>query len=315
MSIVSRIIIALFLVLSIIALALGIKLFNQREEIKGRTQKLEGGIIKLAANIESMTSSNLTDKNLPTVVVKSDDLKKFYKYDDTGKPIIDPATKQKITSGSNTLDAVLKDLEGLSAVQLNRLNDTRDTLKQTQETLAKTEETLRQTIAQLDNATNQIAQLNATLEERNKTIQDQKDNIAQLTEAKDRAEQKIQEQTEEIAKLKDTKQDLQTQISALKRRIDDQDKLITELKQPDRGLIPGLQGQIMVVNSNFNFVVLDLPPKTRLTPGVDLLVQRKDKMVGKIQITEVKENERFAIADILTEWQQIPYAIGDNVFR
>jgi archaellum component FlaC len=313
MSILMRVIVSILLVLSIVALVLGIQLYNQRQEIKGRTQLLETGVIKIAGNLETIVSSNFTDKNLPTYTLKVEDLKRYYLLDDMGK-IAREVDGTKIAKGSNTLDDVLQQAIGFSAIQLSRLNDTRDELKRTQEELAKTQNELRLMTEARDAATNEIAQLKATLAERDKTIEEQKVKIAELEEEKDRLSQKVEEQTSQIGKLKDEKQDLETKMAADKRHIQELEKQIDELMHPEK-MPKGIQGQVMVVNSNYNFVVVDIPPGSRLYKGVELIVQREAIFVGKIRITDVRLDENFAVGDILTDLIQVPVEVGDFIFN
>jgi DNA repair exonuclease SbcCD ATPase subunit len=313
MSILMRVIVSILLVLSILALVLGIQIYNQRQEIKGRTQLLENGVIKIAGNLETIVSSNFTDKNLPTYALKVEDLKHYYKLDSMGK-IVCEIDGTKVAKGSNTLDDILQQTIGFSAIQLSRLNDTRDELKRTQEELAKTQNDLRQMTTERDVATNRIAELTATLAERDRTIEEQKAKIAELTEEKDRLSQKIDEQTAQIGKLKDEKQDMETKMVADKRHIKELEKKIDEMMHPEN-MPKGIQGQVMVINSNYNFVVVDIPPGSRLYKGVELIVQREAIFVGKIRITDVKPDENFAVGDIMTDLLQVPVQVGDFIFN
>ena len=187
-------------------------------------------------------------------------------------------------------------------------------LKRTQEELAKTQNDLRQMTTERDVATNRIAELTATLAERDRTIEEQKTKIAELTEEKDRLSQKIDEQTAQIGKLKDEKQDMETKMVADKRHIKELEKKIDEMMHPEN-MPKGIQGQVMVINSNYNFVVVDIPPGSRLYKGVELIVQREAIFVGKIRITDVKPDENFAVGDIMTDLLQVPVQVGDFIFN
>lgn len=313
MSILMRVIVSILLVLSIVALILGIKLYDQRQEIKGRTQLLENGVIKIAANLETVVSSNFTDKNFPTYTLTVNDLKRYYLLDEAGKIVREP-DGTKVAKGSNTLDSALQQAIGYSAIQLSRLTDTRDELKRTQEELAKTQNELRLMTAERDAATNEIAQLKATLEERNRTIEEQRAKIAELEEEKDRLTQKIEEQKTQIGKLKDEKQDLETKMAADKRHIQELEKRIDELVHPEK-MPKGIQGQVLVVNTNYNFVVIDIPADSRLYKGLELIIQREAVFVGKVMVTDVRPEDNFAVGDILTDLLQVPVQVGDFIFN
>jgi myosin heavy subunit len=307
MSTLSRIITVVLLVLGVIALWLGLKLFGQREEIKGRTQKLEKGIIDIVANIEGETATNLVD-SMPTIKVAADELKRYY--------YLDPTTGRKLTTGSNTLDGLLVSLVGKSAVQHNRLKDLRDTLKLTRDDLEKNRQKLKETETALDDCGKKKKEQEESIAGLNKDIDTKKQENSELKEEKDRMETKLDEQNNQLMKLKETKQDLETKIEADKRFIDKLQKDLADCQaggkvgQP----APGLQGQIMAVNSEWNFVVVDIPPESKLLANVDLIVQREDKLVGKVRVTEVRPAQHYAIADVLSDWQQTPVKTGDFVF-
>lgn len=315
MVVLSRVVTAILFVLGLLALLLGIKLFNQREEIKGRTLLLESGVIKVAESIEKEASTNLTETGHPTVKIEREQLKRFYLKDEMGAIVKDPQGKPVI-KGSNTLDGILTELAGQSAIQLSRLNDTRGVLKNTEERLDQTNAVLTTTAQNLTVATNTIAERDATIVARDDEIRQKKQNIDDLTEQKSRLEQKNEEQQGQIAKLQDAKQDLESKIEADKRYIEKLTKKITDLERGETDEKPaaGLKGRIAVINKEWNFVVIDILPSAKLIANLDLIVQREDKLVGKVHVSEVKQSNHFAIADILPDWQQIPLAVGDYVF-
>lgn len=314
-----RIIVGLLLVLSALALFFGNMLYSKREEIKGQTQRLQQGVIEVANTIENDTGSvtNYTEKNLPPVRITMEQLKQYYQIDPvTLKPLLGPDGKP-IIGGTNTLDNVLKDLRGKAMIQYARLNDTRDMLNSTQVKLAETEQKLRETELKLADALQKIKELEekiAKLEQEKKALQEEKQ---QLTEERNTLQEKVADRDKQIAKLQDNKVELETKINDYKRQIEKVEKELINCKRGDaegQNIPPGYQGAVIVVNNNFNFVILDLPPKSLLVPNVNLTIQRKAQFVGKVRVKEVKPEERFAIADILTEMQQEPIKEGDTAF-
>ena len=78
---------------------------------------------------------------------------------------------------------------------------------------------------------------------------------------------------------------------------------------------PGIQGQVIVVSTNWNFVIVDMLPEGNLIPLTDLNVQRDSKFIGKVRVSEIMKSQRFAVAEILQDWKQkTPIATGDYVF-
>jgi hypothetical protein len=317
-----KVLIVLLLLLSVGALMLEIRLFGQREELKGRNILLTRNTIQLADTIEVPpgTNSDLVTRDLPRIKLTDEQLKPFYQVDTMGKPVKDPASGKKLFTGPGTLDSVLVDLTGKAVLQLNRLNDTRVNLEQTRTDLSQTKDTLKTTEDNLLAARKDIKEKTETIATQKADIEQKTENIAKLTEDKTALETKVEEQTTEISKLGDKLSDRESQLEATKRYVE---KLQKDLARALRGtsesetndLPPGLYGQVLVVNSNWNFVVLDLLPDSALTPMTDLTIQRDSVLVGKLRISEVIRERNFAIGEVLADWQQTPIAKGDYVFR
>jgi len=304
-----KVLVVLVLVLSIVAVVMELKLYGQRDELKGRTVKLSDYVAKIATTIEvPQTNADLVAKDAEHVKIKSEALKQYYKIGDDGKP-------SKVTTGSGTMDAVLLDVVVKAGAQLDRLNDTRTgleltrtTLGQTSNTLVKTEGTLAETKTSLDKTTQDLATTKQEVEKKATEITDLNGKIET-----DKAD--IEKKTGDIAKLTEKVSDGESKIEAGKRYIQ---KLEKELKvcqgQYDTNSLPkGLQGQITVVNTNWNFVVMDILPDSAMIPMTDLTIQREDKLVGKVRISEVRRDQRVALGEILMDYQQLTPHSGDNV--
>jgi len=156
--------VVILLVLSITALALGTKLFGQRERLKGRAQKLETAIMALGAAIEQGSAtldrepdypdrdisdcteeviadpemSDFWSKYAPVLEVqenlplqlkdRSVQLMTYYRIDPiTQKVQIDPMGN-KVISGEGTMQEVLDDLLAKAGDQYARLNKTANSL-------------------------------------------------------------------------------------------------------------------------------------------------------------------------------------------
>ena len=73
-------------------------------------------------------------------------------------------------------------------------------------------------------------------------------------------------------------------------------------------------GKVIVVEPKWGFVVLDIPAESQLCANVDLTVQRKDLLIGKVHVAAVFVNRRLAVAEMIDGWEQKPAAVGDLVF-
>lgn len=285
-----NIILVLLLLAGAASLWFSIRLFPQREELKGRTQKLETAIRQIAATVEQ------SDDNPAFVVIPEDQLKTFK----------DPV------SGASPMDVPLGTLTVAAQNQLARLNDTRYNLAQTKETLAQTTEDLR-------NTKSDLATARATIQERDESIAglqvsvQERDNTIRSME---RTEKELQARTETlklaIDDLEIQKRDLQDQIAGLQTKVADLEARVN----PDIGKAQIQQGQMGVVlfaNPEWNFVVLgfDKDNETPIAPKLEFLVHREDRLVGKVRVETVADN--MAIAEILTEWQKLPPREGDQL--
>lgn len=313
-----KVLVVLVLVLSAVALVFEFKLFGQREELKGRSQMLAEYTTKIAETVEVVpvdTPVDLATRDLPRMQVTSEQLKKYYQKDAAGKVMKDPSGKA-LTTGPETMDAVLKDLAGRASLQYGRLNDTRTSLEQTRNTLSDTSNTLVKTEGDLAQTRDTLKRTEGDLESAKQDIEKKKTSIEELTQKNEACEAKSEKQVSEIGKLTDKLSDRETQLEATKRYVE---KLQKELAVCVGGgdtnaPPPGLQGQIVLVNTNWNFVVVDVMPEAKVIPLTDLTIQRDDKLVGKLRVSEVLADRNFAVAEIMADWQQTAPQKGDYVF-
>ncbi|MDP2991149.1 MAG: hypothetical protein Q8O57_11375, partial [Kiritimatiellota bacterium] len=143
-----RSLVILLFALSITALVLGIILFQQRETLKGRTQKLEMAAKQVAATLEK------DDTNPDVKLTLPDDQLKTYKAKPGGPPTMDGPLNQMVNAAQH---------------QLTRLNNTRVELADAKTMLANARETLKIISNDLVTAQGAIKEQNVTIEARNAT--------------------------------------------------------------------------------------------------------------------------------------------------
>jgi hypothetical protein len=305
-----KILVVFVLVLSIGAVILELMLYRQREELKGRTVKFGDYVVKIGATIETpQTNADLVVRDAPHMKVDQEQIKKYYKTGDDGKP-------SKVTTGAGTMDAALSEVLANSIRQYDRLNDTRDGLSQTRGTLGQTSNLLVRTEGVLGETSNTLVKTESDLTAANQDIEKKKGEITDLTSQVETAKADIEKKASEIAKLGEKLSDSESKIEAGKRYIAKIEKQlkICEGNFDTNSLPKGLQGQITVVNTNWNFVVIDILPDSAMIPMTDLTIQRADQLVGKIRVSEVRRDQRVALGEILTDFQQAVPVRGDNVF-
>ncbi|MBP7828971.1 MAG: hypothetical protein KA248_03540 [Kiritimatiellae bacterium] len=190
--------------------------------------------------------------------------------------------------------------------QYDDLQNTKADLAATKTKLAETEQMLADTRAELEVAKNQIVQLNATIEQKDAEIAQANGRIDQLEQDKIGLQAQIDEINLEMAKKDDQIADLKSTITTLENYIA---KIEPPTGSPKK--LMGLTGRILVVNPDWNFVVLDLGQEEGIVPNTELHVHRDDKLVGKVKVSTVEQNT--AIADIVKDWEQVPVKEGDDV--
>lgn len=270
--------IIVLLLLSITSLVLGIMLFNKREVLKARTQKNEQALANIAKNLRYEAFS-------ATELVALDEI------------------------GLAAMDAPLQRLSAAADNQYNELQLTKEDLSRTKNELAITKDTLATTQAELARTQEQVQQLNATIVTKDAEIARKEEQVATLEQDKASQQIQIDELNNTIAKMEDEKQDMKDKVVTLEQSITDLEALLG--LNTGRPLPRGIAGKVVLVNKDWNFVVLNLGSNDGLVPNAEMLVHRGDKLVGKIQISGV--TRQMAIADINPEWVQAQVKEGDFV--
>jgi uncharacterized protein YoxC len=311
-----KILVVLLLVASAAALAIEVILSSQREELKGRNLLFMRNAAQVAKTLEvipSDTPVDLATRDLPRLQVGEESLKHFYQVGADGKVIKEGGKKK--TDGPGTLDAILKDIAIRADLQAVRLNDTRVGLESTRTALGETSNTLAATTQDLTKTQETLKKTEADLESTKQTVAQKTEQLADLTQKNETLASDVDQKKDVIAKLTDKVTDTEAKIEATKRYVEKLQKDLEGCRAGrSEGQTPGLQGQIVVVNPQWRFVVIDVLPDASPVAYTDLTVQRNDKLVGKVRVSEVLRDRRFALADILPEWQQLPVAAGDYVF-
>lgn len=285
-----RISVVLIFVLSGAALVFGVLLFQERETLKGRTQRLEKSVKQVAGFIET------GDDTGNTIMIADDQLKTF---------------KQK-PGGPPTMDVPLNQLETAAKYQLDRLNSTRVELADTKDTLMKTEADLKQRTEELDLANEKIGELNETIEAKNEVIKEKEVMVQNLEREKEECENKTAAMQGQIDELQITKRDLTDTLAELMGKVGQLEKQVSPALAMDK-LNKGLQGVILYVNPEWNFVVFGISPgnEKNVQPDLEFLVHRGDQLIGKVKVANVVNS--LAIADIMGDWELSPMKKNDDV--
>jgi septal ring factor EnvC (AmiA/AmiB activator) len=284
---ITRIAIVLILALSIGALVMAVILFQQRETLKGRTQKLEEAVHKIAATIEVGGASNAA------MLAISDDQLKTYKAKAGGTPAMDQPLSQVIAASKN---------------QLTRLHKVQNDLADNKTELAKTEEELKSSKSELAAVQTKISEQEAVIESKNAAIR-----------AKEAATRNFDnEKNELMARIETIKSDFEEMAVENNELADQNDTLEFQVADLEsrvfkKDIPKGQQGIVAYVSPDWNFLIVRLAPQSLRTtrPNLELMVYRADKLVGKVRVASIIDN--LAVAEIISDWQQMAPQNGDGI--
>lgn len=368
-----RVLSVLLLLLSAGALTLGSLLFAKREMLKGRTQKLEKSVIQLSAFIEAERDTEeqvadfpakdidevsaqiiaqpvrsdfwdsyklgLEEPDRPSVVIKLEELMKYYAYDPITLKVMKDAMGYPVTSGKGTMQAVLDSLLSAAESQLTTLNETRHELRKVREELVATIEDLNRNKNTLREKLVHITELNATIAGLEDNVRRLEGRVSDLEDIKRELEDTVASQERKIEELNNEILLRDETIKTLKDRI----KEITDQQgglqmgsstMIERLVEAGVKGKVVSVNDEWGYAVIELNDRflgeleaiqetmkkneiAGSVPSIELFVKRgKDfkTFVSKIRLVQVKRDDKLGIANILVDWQQLPLNKGDVVF-
>jgi len=242
------------LVLSIVSLILGVMLFNKREMLKGRTQKLENAVEKVAQNI---------------------------RYEDFNKDEIKLYGK---------MDTPLNQLAVKADIQYEDLQQTRSDLENTKADLARTVNELDGVKRELVDSKEKVEDLETEVENKAVELAQANTEIGQLEDDKGELQVQLDGLSDKLMQAEDVRRDLEDQIVTLEQAID----RIDVAEMPSAKKLKGLTGKVLFVNPYWNFVILDIGSETGLVPDAQMLVHRDDRLIGKVNISSVEENMAVA---------------------
>ncbi len=178
--------------------------------------------------------------------------------------------------------------------------------------------------ATLASANKQVADLTSQIDDTKKLITDRDAKIAQLNEqllhtgatatsptANPAAESQLAEAKTQLAELNAVKDGLESQLKSAQTQLAATQKRITD--RETMASMNGLRGQVLAVDRNWNFVVVNLGNRSGVVGNATMIVQRGASMVGRVRITSVEPSQ--SIADIIPN--SVPAGIsvqpGDTV--
>lgn len=261
------------LVLSLVSLILGIQLFAKREALRGRADKSAAAFANIASRL------HFADL----------DAAKLASYEE-----MDGELNKLATAADNVYEDLQNKIADL---------DTRTTERdQARDDLASTRK-------QLETKENEVLQLSQKMELKDRELDEARGKNEQLEEEKQGLQAQINDLNDKMAQTEDANRDLKDQIVTLEQTLHQIEGQLGDTAV--LGVPKGLSGKILVVNKEWNFVILDLGSEDELAANAEMLVHRNDKLVGKIKISAVSKT--ISIGEILNDWEQSALKEGDFV--
>ncbi len=212
--------------------------------------------------------------------------------------------------------------------QLAKVTQAKEALEQERDELLKAKEALE---TQLTDATTQAKTLADQFAQEKRARESLTSELAQVrretTDLKGRLETERKEKltlTEELAKAKQSYQALGNELTTLRQAKEALEKRVKEMLSSQTGEaerivvkpasasdVKSLEGKVLVVNREFNFVVVNLGSKDGIQAGTALAVYRGDKMLGKAQAEKIYDN--MTAATLLSEETKGQIKEGDLV--
>ncbi len=277
-----RPLIVIVLLLSIGALVMGILLFNEREPLKGRADTHKEASIQLARLLAAEIDPHVSG--------------------------IDERLDPEALLDYERMRPQLDLLRGIAQTRLDELVDTHSDLERTRNTLAQTERDLANTRDQLESARRRIDELEDSLAERtrqlaaaNRRISGLEDDKSQLEDEIDTLQGRVAELEQEVERQTHEIEHLEYENSILRGPTD------VVVDTPE-----GLHGEILHVEEEWNFVVINIGRDQRLALGTSMVVHRGDEYLGRIRVSSTERE--LSVGSIIIEQQKEPFQPGDRVF-
>lgn len=210
--------------------------------------------------------------------------------------------------------------------QLRKITAAKEELEEEKEELTKAKEALA---AQVGDLTSQAKAISDQLASEKRARESLTSELAKVrdeaADLKDRLDTERQEKltvTEELSKAKQSYQALSNELTtirqakeALEKRV--KEMLSTRAKEAEQIVVKPteaarvLEGKVLVVNREFNFVVINLGSKDGIASGSAFTISKEGRTVGRAQVERIYEN--MSAANIIEEPRKGEIQEGDSV--
>ena len=271
--------VVLLLVLSAAALVLGIMLFSEREIIKARTQQLESGLATIAGSLR------YTDPD--------------------GNPL-----NRDALMDVDRMEGELNRLDVHAALTLQELRDAEQDLEVARQERDEAVEARAALETEVKQVRAEIEPLERNIEERTAELARANEQISGFEREKNQLNDRIEDLERQVARIEEENLNLAETISEQRSLIEDYERELFE-EDVEIGTPEGLTGEILLVMSDWNFVILNVGRDKGLSRNTEMLVHRDDQLVGRVRVSSVEKE--LAVAEIMDDWLVAPLEEGDHV--
>ena len=287
--------------------------------------------------------AKLETQNLATLdysgIDKRRQLRSFYVLDSEGKYVMSELDGKPKKDGPGSMAALLEEMLTRAMAQKAVLEKTRGELTKTRE--------LATTLVTEQN------KMKVEWRVTKKELKDSRDECAKLKEEKAALEAQVakltaekKELTAELADAKAENEKKDTEIAGLKDSIVQLEKINKELQarlRPGPGgtgqgpegvavsqLTAGIKGKVIDANDEYKFVIIEFtdeamlemtgPERQNPLPQLELNIRRAGRQsasgefVTRVKLSKAVKGKNLVVAEILTDWQQVPVEKADVVF-
>ena len=210
-------------------------------------------------------------------------------------------------------------------------------LEQVQQAKSRIEEELGHVRKDLLTTQDKLSQAVASQEALSRAVEDRQKEIARVTKELDQSRTEHQELSKQVTELTQEREELGRQLAELEQAKSDLESKVTQLSdQPtvelDKIVVSNPQplasgavaavpvsavvsspaaGQVIVINREYDFIVINLGKKQGLSIGQEFQVVRGSEVLGKVKVEKVYDE--LSAAAILPESQKENIREGDTV--
>lgn len=212
--------------------------------------------------------------------------------------------------------------------------DLQGRLKDVQQSKAKIEQELTGVRTALADSKTQLAKAIETQQTLSKSVEDREKEIGRLTGDLTQARNQAKEASSQLSQMQTDRERMQQQLADLERAKGDLESKVLELSNKPTveldkvvvggeseaqwretsstgGQVPPSDGQVVVVNREYDFIVMNLGRNHGLSVGQEFQVVRDSQVLGRVKVEKVYEE--LSAAAILPESQKDSIREGDTV--